>query len=254
MISGSDLLTVGMLVALEAMLSADNALVMAVIVLGLPRELQRKALHQGLIGAFTFRIIATFLAVHLIRLVWVKLLGGVYLLYLAYTHFFSGSDEGEGGGPSIGKARSVFGLSVYWSTVVRLELVNLMFSIDSILVAVAMSRVTWVVVTGGLLGLVAMRLIATQILRLVERYPALVDGAFVIIAFVGIELSLEYFHAIEVINYEIPKRVSLALIAAIFAVSYLYARARRPVARPDPLGAAEAADLFTPKPPDSSGR
>ena len=52
----SAFLTVGLLVALEAMLSADNALVMAVIVLGLPRSLQKKALRQGLIGAFTFRI------------------------------------------------------------------------------------------------------------------------------------------------------------------------------------------------------
>ena len=251
MISGSDLLTVGMLVALEAMLSADNALVMAVIVLGLPRELQRKALHQGLVGAFTFRIGATFLAVYLIRVVWVKLLGGVYLLYLAYTHFFSGSDEG--GEHAVGKARPAFGLSVYWGTVVRLELVNLMFSIDSILVAVAMSRNTWVVVTGGLLGLVAMRLIATQILRLVERYPALVDGAFVIIAWVGIELSLEYFYAIGIVDYEIPRSVSLALIAAIFAVSYLYARARGPVAQPDSLG-GDAIDLFAPKPPDIKER
>ena len=251
MISGSDLLTVGMLVALEAMLSADNALVMAVIVLGLPRELQRKALHQGLVGAFTFRIAATFLAVHLIRLVWVKLLGGVYLLYLAYSHFASGTDSG--GGHGVGKARPLFGLSVYWSTVVRLELVNLMFSIDSILVAVAMSRNTWVVVTGGLLGLVAMRFIATQILRLVERYPALVDGAFVIIAWVGFELSLEYFHAIGTIDYEVPKRISLALIAAIFVASYLYARLRGPIPRTEPLS-DDAMDLFGAKPPDIDRR
>ena len=249
--SGSDLLTVGMLVALEAMLSADNALVMAVIVLGLPRELQRKALHQGLIGAFTFRIAATFLAVHLIQLVWVKLVGGLYLMYLAYAHFFS--DAGEEGGPAVGQARSVFGLSVYWSTVVRLELVNLMFSIDSILVAVAMSQKTWVVVTGGLLGLVAMRLVAAQILKLVERYPALVDGAFVIIAWVGIELCLEYLHAVGVINYEIPKSLSLALIAAIFAVSYLYARARGPVARPAAVG-DQTSDLFTAKRRETDGR
>ena len=49
--SGANLLTVGLLVVLEAMLSADNALVMAVIVLGLPRALQKKALRQGLAGA-----------------------------------------------------------------------------------------------------------------------------------------------------------------------------------------------------------
>ena len=231
---GSDLLTVALLVALEAMLSADNALVMAVIVLGLPRSLQKKALRQGLVGAFTFRIAATLLAVNLIRLVWVKLLGGVYLLYLACSHFSRHSEAGARRTPN--KAKPMFGLSAYWATVVRVELVNLMFSIDSILVAVAMSRITWVVVTGGVLGIVAMRLIATQLLRLVERYPPLVDGAFIIIAWVGIELSLEYFHAIGYVAYEVPKAASLALIVTIFAVAYFYARAKGPVDRPiDPL-------------------
>src|SRR5690348_8739256 len=183
--AGSDILTVGLLVALEAMLSADNALVMAVIVLGLPRDLQKKALRQGLVGAFGFRIIATLLAVNLIRVVWVKLVGGLYLLYLAYAHFSGREGGGSQRGPQ--KATSLFGMSPYWSTVVRVEAINLMFSIDSILVAVAVSRVPWVVVTGGILGIVAMRVIAAQLLRLVERYPPLIDGAFIIIAWVGIE-------------------------------------------------------------------
>src|SRR5882672_11395669 len=117
--SGSDALTVGLLVALEAMLSADNALVMAVIVLGLPRDLQKKALRQGLVGAFAFRIVATLLAVSLIRVVWVKLVGGLYLLYLAYAHFSGRQDANAPRGPK--KATSLLGMSPYWSTVVRVE-------------------------------------------------------------------------------------------------------------------------------------
>jgi YkoY family integral membrane protein len=225
--SGSDILTVGLLVALEAMLSADNALVMAVIVLGLPRHQQKKALRQGLVGAFTSRIAATMLAVRLIRILWVKLIGGVYLLYLAYAHF---RHRGQSGGPhGARKAQAGFGLSAYWATVVRVEAINLMFSIDSILVAVAVSRVPWVVVTGGILGLVAMRVIAAQLLKLVERYPPLVDGAFIIIAWIGIQLSLEYLDSIGYVSVEIPRSVSLGLIAGIFAVAYIYARAKGPV-------------------------
>ena len=224
---GSDILTVGLLVALEAMLSADNALVMAVIVLGLPRNQQKKALRQGLVGAFVFRIAATLLAVSLIRLAWVKLLGGLYLLYLAYAHFF-GRGEAEDRRKAK-KAQPMFGLSAYWATVVRVEVINLMFSIDSILVAVAVSRVTWVVVTGGILGIIAMRVIAAQLLRLIERYPPLVDGAFVIIAWVGIDLAIEYLFAAGYIAVEIPSRASLSVIVAIFAVAYLYARAKGPV-------------------------
>src|SRR5437763_3648146 len=241
--SGANLLTVGLLVALEAMLSADNALVMAVIVLGLPRHLQKKALRQGLVGAFVFRIAATLLAVNLIKVVWVKLLGGLYLLYLAYAHFFGHEDAEQRRAAQ--KARPMFGLSAYWATVVRVEAVNLMFSIDSILVAVAVSRVPWVVVTGGILGIVAMRVIAAQLLKLVERYPPLVDGAFIIIAWVGIELALEYLNSAGYIALEIPKAVSLGLIIAIFIGAYIYARAKGPVEHAlDPME-EKATELLT---------
>ena len=242
MISGPDLLTVGLLVALEAMLSADNALVMAVIVLGLPRHMQKKALRQGLAGAFTFRIAATLLAVYLIRVLWVKLLGGLYLLYLTYSHFRGHPEAHERQAPH--RAKPMFGLSAYWSTVVRVEFVNLAFSIDSILVAVAMSPKRWVVLTGGILGLVAMRLIATQLLRLVERYPPLVDGAFIIIAWVGFELSAEYFAAIGWVRFEVPKSVSLGVILVIFAAAYIYARAKGPVERPIDALEEQATELL----------
>jgi YkoY family integral membrane protein len=242
-IHGSDIVTVGLLVALEAMLSADNALVMAVIVLGLPRHLQKKALRQGLAGAFTSRIIATLLAVKLIAVLWVKLLGGAYLLYLAYEHFFGHGEAGDRRAAQ--KARAMFGLSAYWATVVRVEAINLMFSIDSILVAVAVSRVPWVVVTGGILGLVAMRVIAAQLLKLVERYPPLVDGAFIIIAWVGLALALEYLNTAGYIALEIPKAVSLGLIIGIFVAAYIYARAKGPVEHAlDPME-EQATELLT---------
>jgi predicted tellurium resistance membrane protein TerC len=80
MIQPSDLVTIALLIALEGLLSADNALVIAVMVLGLPKRDHKGALHYGLVGAFAFRIAATLLAVYLIALGWVKLLGGLYLL------------------------------------------------------------------------------------------------------------------------------------------------------------------------------
>ena len=95
----------------------------------------------------------------------------------------------------------------------KVELVNIAFSVDSILVAVAMSPKIWVILTGGLLGIVAMRLVIGQLLTLVRRYPALVDGAFVIIAWVGVKLLIEYLHAIGVVHFEINKWLSFGLIA-----------------------------------------
>src|SRR3954471_2574372 len=92
MFAPSDFVTIGLLIALEGLLSADNAMVLAVLVLGLPKAQQRQALRYGIVGAFAFRSIATLLAVYLIRLAWVKLAGAGYLLYLTYHHF-----SGHGG-------------------------------------------------------------------------------------------------------------------------------------------------------------
>jgi predicted tellurium resistance membrane protein TerC len=107
--------------------------------------------------------------------------------------------------------------------VLRVELVDVAFSIDSVLVAVAMSPKLWVVITGGILGIVTMRLVAGRLLALIERYPVLVDGAFVIIAWVGIKLILEYAHITGWVHFEIPKTISLGAIAVIFGGFLAYA-------------------------------
>jgi YkoY family integral membrane protein len=219
----SDLITIGLLVVLEGLLSADNALVLAILVLGLPRHQQRKALRYGILGAFGFRILATLLAVHLLAVAWVKLLGGLYLLYLSWKHFFGhtgGSEERR----AIQPARPWLGLSAFWATVVKVELTDIVFAVDSILVAVAMSNKLWVIITGGLLGIITMRLVIGQLLVVVRRYPALVDGAFVIIAWVGIKLLVEYLHSIGLVPFEISKWLSFGLIIVIFTIAFLYAR------------------------------
>ena len=221
-VHASDFLTIGLLVILEGLLSADNALVLAILVLGLPRRDQRKALRYGIAGAFAFRIIATLLAVSLLRVAWIKLGGALYLLYLSYKHFFAsgGSDDRR----SIARARPWLGLSAFWATVLKVELTDIVFAVDSILVAVAMSPKTWVVISGGLLGIVTMRLVIGQLLVIVRRYPALVDGAFIIIAWVGVKLLLEYLRVERVVYFEVSKWFSFGLIVLIFLASYLYAR------------------------------
>jgi YkoY family integral membrane protein len=227
----SDVVTVGLLVILEGLLSADNALVVAVMILGLPRRQQKLALRYGLVGAFAFRIIATLLAVYLIKLAWVKLLGGLYLVYLTYQHFFRSGDAEQRSKPR--PAKPWLGLPALWATIVKVELVNIAFSVDSILVAVAISPKTWVVLTGGLLGIVAMRVVISQLLSIVRRYPTLVDGAFVIIALVGAKLLIEYAAAMGWIHFEVPKWLSLGLIAITFLIAYVQARRK---------GAVELAD------------
>src|SRR5882762_6234293 len=237
-IEGADLVTIGLLVLLEAALSADNALVLAVLVLPLPKRQQKKALQYGIVGAFAFRIIATLSAVHLIHMDWVKLLGGLYLLYLPIKHF---SQHGSGGSGSHPLAKTLLGLSLFWTTVVRVEATDIVFAVDSILVAVGMSRKLWVILSGGLLGIIAMRVLIGQVLSLVRAYPAIVDGAYVIVAWVGVKLFLEYLHVMRVIGFEIPRWIGIGIVLVLFALSTIYAMVK---------GRAGGTATGSPRPPE----
>ena len=221
-VTAADLLTVALLVVLEGLLSADNAMVLAVLVLSLPRDQQQKALRYGILGAFFFRITATIFAVHLIELAFVKLIGGLYLLWLPYHHFFHGGDAVQRRTPA--RAKPWLGMSAFWGTVVKVELTDIVFAVDSILVAVAMSPKLWVILTGGIIGIIAMRLVIGQLLAIVRRYPALVDGAFIIIAWVAVKLLVEYLHDLGLIEFVVPKWLSLGLIVVIFVIAFTYAR------------------------------
>jgi len=234
----TDFVTIGLLVLLEGLLSADNALVLAVLVLGLPRSEQKKALRYGILGAFAFRALATALAAYLIDVSWVKLVGAAYLLYLPYAHFTERPQEGQK--RTFKPARPWLGLTAFWATVVKVEFTDIVFAIDSILVAVAMSNKLWVIITGGLLGIIAMRMLIGQLLTVVQRYPPLVDGAFIIIAWVGVKLLIEYLHQAHYLSFEVPRWLSLGLIVVIFTAAYLYARR---------VGAVEVADEG---PPDAA--
>jgi YkoY family integral membrane protein len=220
-VHAADFLTVLLLVGLEGLLSADNAMVLAVLVLGLPKSQQRKALRYGILGAFAFRTVAILCAANMIKLSAVKLIGGLYLLYLTWQHFMASGDAAARRTPR--RATAWLGLTAFWATVVKVELTDIVFAVDSILVAVAMSPKLWVILSGGILGIIMMRLVIGQLLAIVQRYPLLVDGAFVIIAWVGIKLLLEFLHALGYLAFEVPKWLSLGLIVVIFALSYMLA-------------------------------
>jgi len=209
----SDLVTIGLLVLLEGLLSADNAIVLAVQVLPLPPDEQKKALRYGIIGAFVFRIIAVLLASYLINMPGVKIIGGIYLCWLALDHF---RKHGEDQTQRTPKAKQFFGLSAFWSTVIAVELTDIVFSVDSILAAVALSNKQWVVVTGGIIGIITMRMVAGVFLQVIKKYPRLVDGAYIIVFLIGAKLFAEYF------NIHVSKIVLFASIFLIMIISIMW--------------------------------
>lgn len=241
----SDLLTILILAGLEGILSADNALVLAVMVLPLPPEQQRKALRYGLIGAFVLRTIATLLAIWLVKLKWITLVGGLYLLWLVYKHFTTHPDEAPEPGSAPVDARGILGLSLFWSTVVKVEATDLVFAVDSILVAVGVTHgdpsKVWVIISGGILGIIMMRLLTMQVLEMVKRYPKLIDGAYIIIAWVGIKLIWEYLHHAHLVPFGLAKEWGIGVVIVLFVVSFLYARAH-PAADPEIVESATEAE------------
>src|SRR4051794_13904985 len=124
--------TIVTLVFLEGLLSADNALVLAVMVRHLPRDKQLRALRYGIWGAFIFRAIAVALSAVLLRFWLFEVVGGAYLLYLAGAHFLHREEDVHA------NKTTRFG-SGFWGTVISVELADIAFSIDSIVAAVAMA-------------------------------------------------------------------------------------------------------------------
>lgn len=190
MISFDDLAAIGFLVFLEGILSIDNALVLALIVNTLPHHQQKRALTYGLVGAVAFRLIAIGMATYLMQWTWVKFVGGGYLLYLSLHYWWTSrrekqEEKREDGGR---------GARNFWMTVLIVELTDIAFAVDSILTAVALTTKVWVVMTGGVIGLIMMRFAATLFIRLLEKFPRFEPTAYLLVFIIGSKLIVDGFH------------------------------------------------------------
>ncbi|CAM3478127.1 TerC family protein [Marinicrinis lubricantis] len=194
------------LVALEGLLAADNALVLAIMVKHLPDEERKKALFYGLAGAFVFRFASLFAISFLVDVWQVQAIGAVYLLFIALNHFFrkwvvrkrGGEHEETKPAEENKKGKS------FWSTVLKVELADMAFAVDSILAAVALAVSLpgtpipkiggldggqfLVIFAGGLIGLIIMRFAASFFVKLLKERPGLEAAAFVIVGWVGVKL------------------------------------------------------------------
>lgn len=204
---------IGTLVILEGLLSADNALVLAVMVKHLPKKQQKKALTYGLFGAYFFRFLFIGLGMLLIKFWWIKVIGAGYLAWLVIKHFWlgDGDDEAEGMKKDSWLTRT-FG--VFWATVISVEIMDLAFSVDSILAAFAVSEKVWILLIGGMLGILMMRTVAKGFLVLIEKIPELENTAFILIAIIAIKMFLSVF------GIEIDHLVFFGIIILAFLVTF----------------------------------
>ncbi len=186
------------LIIIESLLSIDNAGVLAVMVMDLPKDQRSKALRYGILGAYVFRGICLLFAAMLIQIWWFKPLGGIYLMVLAGRYFFTKKnvqplDEAkvlESEKRSWIYRKTLGFLGQFWATVVLVELMDLAFSIDNVIAANAYTSNIILIWTGVFIGILAMRFVAQGFVRLMEKYPFLDTCAYLVIGILGIKLGL----------------------------------------------------------------
>ncbi|AQW20836.1 hypothetical protein PL11_002345 [Lentilactobacillus curieae] len=196
--SSSDWLIIFSLVVIECLLSVDNAVVLAAQTQVLPtKKQQEKSLFYGLWGAYLFRFLIIGVGTYLINFWEIKILGGVYLLYLVWSYFRKTKVVHTKKLASDKKGRKI---SLFWSVVIQIEFMDVVFSIDSVLSSLAISPNPVIVLIGGLIGILAMRGVAEVIMKLMAKIPELQPMAYVLIALIAIKLIL----SIPAIDIEIP--------------------------------------------------
>lgn len=200
------------LIVLEGLLSVDNAMILAAMVQHLSEKEQKAALRWGLIGAYALRIVALLAASILIANPWIRISGAVYLIYLMVKHL--GRDE-EGEGSTASKAVK----AGFWATVVQLQFIDLGFSIDNVIAAVALSKELWVVASGVFIGMLAMRFVAGKFITLMKKYPVLESTAYLLVGYVGCQLLFEEFY-----HFHVTEVMKFGAIVVIIALSLAYDR------------------------------
>lgn len=206
---GTDtLVLLPVLIVLEAVLSADNAIALAAIAQGLEgAKMQRNALNLGLVVAFVLRVVLILTATWVVKYWQFELAGAVYLLWLVFQYFTSAPEEASGAehhGPRFASL---------WQAIPVIAFTDLAFSLDSVTTAIAISQEIWLVLVGGLIGVLALRLMAGLFIRWLDEYTHLEDAGYVTVAFVGVRLLLKVFND----SLVPPEWVMIGLITVLFA-------------------------------------
>ena len=190
------------LIALEAVLSADNAIALAAIARGLEgSKLQRRALNLGLVVAYILRITLILTATWVVQFWQFEVLGAAYLLWLVFQYFTSSEDEEHHHhGP-------VF--TSLWQAIPVIAVTDMAFSLDSVTTAIAISDQTWLIITGGTIGVITLRFMAGLFIQWLQEYEHLEDAGYITVGFVGVRLL------VRAINPELVPPEWLLVVAIV---------------------------------------
>ncbi len=232
------------LIFLEGILSFDNAAVLGAMVAPLPHDKpipwpkvlrplghlldpilgpqRTAALKVGLLGAYVGRGLMLLMASVVINNPWLQFIGAMYLIKIAVEHLgsFHRPDEAISEDLESDIERLEQKRRGFWATVVMVELMDLAFSLDNVVAAIALSRHIVVVMIGVALGILTMRFAAGIFATLIEKEPVLSTAAYMLVLNIGIEFLLSEFLHIEF--HEVTRfiiNVLTILVALVYAHS-----------------------------------
>jgi YkoY family integral membrane protein len=207
-IGADTLLLLPVLVALEVVLSADNAIALAAIAQGLEgQQMQSRALNFGLVVAFFLRVGLILTATWVVKYWQFELLGAAYLLWLVFQYFTSSDGNESGQHPHHGPK-----FASLWQAIPMIAVTDLAFSLDSVTTAIAVSKDTWLVLTGGLIGVITLRFMAGLFIQWLTKFVHLEDAGYTTVALVGFRLLLRVVQP----DFVPPEWLMVAAIALLF--------------------------------------
>ena len=167
------------IIGVNIVLSGDNAVVIALAARSLPDRQRRQAIGWGAAAAVALRIVLTFFAVALLALPWLKLAGSALLLWIGVKLLVP-----EEGGENVGAGDTLL------AAIRTILIADVVMSIDNVVAVAAAAGGQWVLLLAGLAISVPLVVFgATLLVRMMERFPALVTAGAALIGFVAGEMA-----------------------------------------------------------------
>lgn len=192
--------TFALLVGLELVLGIDNVLMISIMTDGLPAAQKPKAVRAGLALAFILRIVALLGVSALIALKepvvfglsWKDIIlaaGGLFLIYKASKEIHHSVENPEGDASATAKRVTTFGAAI-----AQIAILDLVFSIDSVITAVGLTPHLIVIVTAVVVSFGIVLLFARKVGDFIHQHPALKVLCLAFLLVIGVTLILEGFH------------------------------------------------------------
>ena len=190
--SWSEILTLlPILIILELLLSADNAIALASLTKTLDKPNDRsRALNIGITISLLFRILLILLSSFLLKYLFLRIFAGLYLIYLFLDNSFFSNKDSEINNNNDINDKNILNKYKFFKVVILLSVTDFAFSIDSITTAVAISDQYFLIVIGATIGVIALRFTSEIFLRLLEYFIRLEMAGYIAILIIGIKLIL----------------------------------------------------------------